>query len=155
MEACPNRRPGGPRTRARDLIGARLVLGFVASALHGCATDPTPVATDAGASDYAVDEATPPDGPVFEAAVPFNCATTVPRVTPIQPEPPDTSCLFDVSPPLPADAWVNGVTVDGVDLPGPEYTLIGRDVLELTGQACTEYRAGEIADIRLILACPA
>jgi hypothetical protein len=125
----------------------------MATAMNGCAADPTPVARDAAPSKDAAEETAHFDGPIFEAPGPVNCVTTIWGVTPIQPEASASSCLFQVSPHLPTDAWVNAVTLDGVALPADEYQLISGDTLELTGQACIDYQASEIANIRLILDC--
>jgi hypothetical protein len=155
--SCEQRRAsgaGGSGARAGGLPRAGLVLGAVmATALNGCAADPLPAVTDADGSRDAAEETAHSDGPIFEAPGPVNCVTTVPQLTPIQPEASASTCLFEVSPHLPPDAWVNAVTLDGVDLPAEEYELMSGDTLELTGQACTDYRTSETGNIRLILAC--
>lgn len=136
-----------------DHLRRCLLLGVLTIALDGCAADPKPRVEDADVSADSVGEIEPSDGPIFESEVVITCVATNPRVTPVQPPPLTASCVFDVSPRLPADIGVNVVTGDGVELPREEYELVGGNVLELTGQACADYLAGKIAVVTLQIAC--
>ena len=47
------------------------------------------------------------------------------RAIPPQSDPPETACLFALSPPVPSSKVVNAVLLDGVSLPAAEYALFG------------------------------
>ena len=129
-----------------------LVLGVLQSALHACAAEPTPAVIDAAATDSPGDPA-PPDQSFFETDASDTCLRTVPKTTPLPSDAGESTCLFQISPPIPTVGRGYGVDADGVILPSTEYELYGRDLLELTGQTCVDYRAGTIKDVSVFVHC--
>ena len=140
--------PGAPSSGRTH---PRLVAGLLIGALNACAAEPVRRTTDAGAAA----DAAKWEGSVIEDGVPVTCVTTLPRTTPIDPERAGTRCLFELSPPLPAEALYLDVLIEGVSLPSSEYELDGQDLLELTGAACEDYREGKIRNVTLVVACQA
>lgn len=110
---------------------------------------------DADASAETGADTATSEGGVFESGVPITCLTTLPRVTPVDAGLAETSCLFELSPPLPEGDVTSAVLVDGVALPSSEYEVHGHDVLELTGAACEDYRNGKISNVVVMVACHA
>lgn len=110
--------------------------------------------TDAAADS--AEEAAFSDHPDLESGASVTCVNTHPNVVPLRSDGSDTTCLFEVNPPLPSPEDLSyGVIADGVALPPMEYELHGREGIELTGQACDDYRAGKITNVAVYVACPA
>jgi len=132
---------------------ARLLLALgVLEGVHACAADPKQEVTDAAATDLWQDAA-PTDLPTFGSDAPVNCLTTVPRTIPIQSDAGEESCLFQITPPLPAGDFSYGVFADGTRLLSQEFELHGRDSLELIGRGCVDYLASTITDVSVIVDC--
>ena len=152
--AGPGPRPG-PGAARWDRTRPLLWVGLVTCALRACAAEPTPVKTRADASSEAAADTSPSEGAVFESGASVSCVSTLPRTTPIDPGLTGTSCLFELSPPLPALGLISTVLIDGVGLPSSEYEVHGYDLLELTGVACEDYLDGKIANVSVNVGCPA
>ena len=151
MKLCGWRWRGGPRWACNGM--RLLALGVLPSVLYACAADPTPAVIDAAATDSPGDPA-PPDQSFFEMDASDTCLTTVPRTTPLPSDAGESTCLFQISPPIPTVGRGYEVVADGVVLPSTEYVLYGgRDRLELTGQTCVDYRAGTIKDVSVFVHC--
>jgi len=133
----------------------RASLVILASALQACAAEP-PSRTTSDASADAGEGPASPDGRAFDFGASPTCSSTTPRVIPLPTDGDTAACLFQLIPPMPyADDQISLLLVDGVELSATEYELHGGDVVELTGQACADYRAGTIASISVLIACSA
>lgn len=61
-------------------------------------------------------------------------------------------CYFGLSPAV-LDGPISGVTADGVALLSSDFRLIGRDGIELVGQAGADYVAGNFINVRVLVPC--
>ncbi|HEX2657723.1 MAG TPA: vWA domain-containing protein [Polyangia bacterium] len=64
-----------------------------------------------------------------------------------------SSCFFSVSPALDDGQHVTGVTGDGVDLPSTDYSIVGNNGVQLTGQACADFMSGTITKVAVQVSC--
>ena len=135
----------------RSPVRLLLVLG-VLEGVPACAADPKQEVIDAAATD-AWEDAAPSDLSTFESDAPVTCATTNPRTIPIQSDAGEETCLFQITPPLPAADFSYGVVAEGIPLLSQEFELHGRDTLELIGQGCVNYLTGTIANVEVRVYC--
>jgi len=65
-------------------------------------------------------------------------------------------CFFSVTPALTGVQAIGGVTYDGGTIPQDAtngYTIQGKNGIQLNGQSCTDFTAGKIKNVRVLVDC--
>jgi hypothetical protein len=63
------------------------------------------------------------------------------------------NCFFAISPALTPTQFVTGVTADGRDLTSADYMLVGTTGVQLIGQACMDFTAGNLKNVAVQVSC--